>query len=378
MWSLFALTCTVWLTALTSLPSHGAYNIARDYSGSSFFSDWDFYGTYDNLTNGDVIYLDQADAMSQKLAYVTSQGTAIIKVDNTTDVPYNIKRNSVRISSKDGYPVGSLWIIDAIHMPYGCSVWPSVWTSGYPWPKNGEIDIIEGVNLMTNNQMAIHTASGCTKSNVSTQTGTTGVTDCSQSAGCTVSETKANSYGSSFAQSGGGVFAAQFDATGIYIWFWSRANVPAAITQSTSSSSIDISTWGNPSAAYAASSCNIGQYFGVQNLIVDITLCGDWAGNAAVYNATCSNTGSTGQCTADNVFGAGNPRYDNAYFEFNYIRGYTLDGVSLSSSSSSTASSTAGAKSTSSSSSAEWSRRVSDLVLYTSTALVLTVSFYIA
>jgi len=28
----------------------------------------------------------------------------------------------VRISSKDGYPVGSLWIIDAIHMPYGCSV----------------------------------------------------------------------------------------------------------------------------------------------------------------------------------------------------------------------------------------------------------------
>jgi hypothetical protein len=55
-----------------------------------------------------------------------------------------------------------------------------------------------------------------------------------------------------------------------------RPNVPAVISQATSSSSIDISTWGNPSAAYPTSSCNIGQYFGAQKLIVDITLCGDW------------------------------------------------------------------------------------------------------
>lgn len=68
---------------------------------------------------------------------------------------------------------------------------------------------------MTSNQMAIHTTQGCTKATDSTQSGTTGITDCSQSAGCTVAETQANSYGSSFAQSGGGVFAAQFDATGI-------------------------------------------------------------------------------------------------------------------------------------------------------------------
>lgn len=117
-------------------------------------------------------------------------------------------------------------------MPYGCSVslrtcvyiypelnllqvWPSVWTSGYPWPQYGEIDIIEGVNLMTNNQMAIHTTQGCTKTDPSTQTGQSGVTDCSQSAGCTVAEKQANSFGSGFAQAGGGVFATQFDATGI-------------------------------------------------------------------------------------------------------------------------------------------------------------------
>lgn len=55
-----------------------------------------------------------------------------------------------------------------------------------------------------------------------------------------------------------------------------RANVPATITQATSSSTIDISTWGNPSAAYPSSSCNIGQFFGAQKLVLDITLCGDW------------------------------------------------------------------------------------------------------
>jgi len=260
-----------------------------------------------------------------------------------------------------------------------------VWTTGSPWPEYGEIDIIEGVNLMSNNQMAIHSSPGCTKTDPPTQTGQSSGTDCSQGSGCVVDEKQANSYGSAFAQAGGGVFAAQFDSTGIYIWFWSRPNVPAVISQATSSSSIDISTWGNPSAAYPTSSCNIGQYFGAQKLIVDITLCGDWAGVPAIYNQTCSNTGPTGQCTADNVFGAGSPRYDNAYFEFNYIRGYTLPGVSLISTtavnySSPTAQSSAAASSTGSADtsnpsqpSAEWRLRAPDFILCS--ALVAFVGF---
>jgi len=211
---------------LNAVPSYAAYNLARDYSGSSFFSQWDFYGNYDNLTSGDVQYVDQADATSQNLAYVTPQGTAIIKVDNTTNVPYNIKRNSVRITSKDSYPVGSLWIIDAKHMPFGCSVWPSVWTTGSPWPEYGELDIIEGVNLMPNNQMAIHSTPGCTKTDPSTQTRQSSGTDCSQGSGCIVAEKQPNSYGNAFAQAGGGVFAAQFDISGIYMWFWSVSLPP--------------------------------------------------------------------------------------------------------------------------------------------------------
>lgn len=42
---------------------------------------------------------------------------------------------------------------------------------------------------------------------------------------------------------------------------------------------------------------------------------------------------ATGQY-GNNVIGPGSPQYDDAYFELNYIKGYTLDGVSLLSSSS--------------------------------------------
>ena len=53
-----------------------------------------------------------------------------------------------------------------------------------------------------------------------------------------------------------------------------RGKVPASVTGATSG--IDPSTFGTPSAAYPSSTCEIDKFFGAQNLIIDITLCGDW------------------------------------------------------------------------------------------------------
>lgn len=102
-------------------------------------------------------------------------------------------------------------------------MWPSFWTLGpeTTWPGSGEIDIIEGINGMENNQVAVHTPRGCLQANTTTQSGTTTNIDCSTSSGCLVRENKANSYGASFATAGGGVFALQLEATGINIWFFS-------------------------------------------------------------------------------------------------------------------------------------------------------------
>lgn len=79
---------------------------------------------------------------------------------------------------------------------------------------NAPPSIIEAINLMPNNQMALHTLPGCTKTTPPNQMGETLVTDCSASAGCTVAETQANSFQTGFAQMGGGVWATQFDVAG--------------------------------------------------------------------------------------------------------------------------------------------------------------------
>jgi hypothetical protein len=69
---------------------------------------------------------------------------------------------------------------------------------------------------MSENQMALHTRSGCMNTAPATgaQIGQSGSLNCSQDSGCTVTETKANSFGQGFNQAGGGVFATQFDASG--------------------------------------------------------------------------------------------------------------------------------------------------------------------
>jgi hypothetical protein len=93
---------------------------------------------------------------------------------------------------------------------------------------------------MIDNQISIHTTPGCTHNGSEYQFGTSGATtDCSEPSGCTVTETSPNSYGSGFAAAGGGVWATQFDVSGILyvvahvissslwltitcsIWFWS-------------------------------------------------------------------------------------------------------------------------------------------------------------
>lgn len=54
------------------------------------------------------------------LAYVDpNTNHAIIKVDNTSTVPFNQKRNTVRITTNEGYSVGSVWVADMLHIPYG-------------------------------------------------------------------------------------------------------------------------------------------------------------------------------------------------------------------------------------------------------------------
>ncbi|KZT66764.1 glycoside hydrolase family 16 protein [Daedalea quercina L-15889] len=310
-----------------------SYSLVKEYTGSSFFDDWVFYDNYDNTTSGDVEYVSQTNATSGKLAYVNSNGAAIIKVDNTTYVPYNDKRDSVRITTADYFEPGSVIIFDAAHMPYGCSIWPSFWTKGQNWPDGGEIDIMEGINGMTANQMALHTDAGCNASSSATFSGTIGETNCNSSSGCQFSEAQSNSYGEGFAAAGGGVFATLWDNTQIAIWFWTRSSVPSSVSSATSS--VDISDWGTPSANYTTGACDLSTSFAAQQLVLDITMCGTWAGVDTIYEETCTvqGTANASSCYLQNVFDSGNQTaLATAYFEINYIKAFNANGTILTSS----------------------------------------------
>ncbi|KAJ2967308.1 hypothetical protein NUW54_g13539 [Trametes sanguinea] len=78
-----------------------------------------------------------------------------------------------------------------------------------------------------------------------------------------------------------GVWATQFDVSGINIWFWTRKSVPDSVTNA--KDTIDTSSWGTPSAAWPASSCDIPKFFDAQQLVIDITLCGDWAVSSSSF-----------------------------------------------------------------------------------------------
>ncbi|KAH8829483.1 glycoside hydrolase family 16 protein [Flagelloscypha sp. PMI_526] len=275
------------------------YNLVKDYSGKTFFDDWNFYNNYDNLTNGDAMCVAISSCTdsrfnhyslsfvgrdNQNLAYVdSSTGRAIMKVDNTTNVVYNDKRNTHLITW------GSVFVADFYHVPYGCSVWPAWWSQASNWPTGGEIDTFEGVNMVTSNQMALHTTQGCTQVNPVQSSTLVNSTDCNY-------QSNSNEGCVPLLRPGGGVFVTEFAESGI-------------------------SSFGTPVANWPNGGCSIDKFFASQYLIFDISLCGGdnpttLPGRPNVFAETCS-----GNCYTDYVVGSGS-NYSTAYFDVASVRVY--------------------------------------------------------
>ena len=105
----------------------------------------------DPTNYGFIHYADEATATasSNPLYYVNSAGNVVVKVDNVTSDPNpgqysTFGRNTVMVISDDPIASGTLVVMDATHLPYGCSVWPSFWTldTDVGTDEQGEIDIV--------------------------------------------------------------------------------------------------------------------------------------------------------------------------------------------------------------------------------------------
>jgi hypothetical protein len=230
-----------------------------------------------------------------------------MQVDNTNWLAEGTNRNSVRITSNTPFKKGQILILDAAHMPYGCGTWPAFWTVGNNWPYGGEIDIVEGVNNNQKNQMTLHTAPGCSIS-PGNMAGTILQNSCdafyNYNTGCGVQDWSTLSYGAGFNQAGGGVFATLWNDDGISIWFFSRNNIPADITHKNPAPS----DWGKPRAFFSSDDCSMGQFFGDQTIVFDMSLCGDWG------NAVYQSDGCPGTCSQQ-VMNPGS--FNEAYWEVN-------------------------------------------------------------
>ncbi|KAJ9270158.1 CAZyme family GH16 [Paecilomyces variotii] len=316
---------TTFLPALAVLAklSTAAYTLQQDFGVSSFFDNFAFF-TGTDPTNGFVDYVDQSTAQSAGL--ISTGSSVYIGVDNT-NVASSSGRQSVRISSTATFNHG-LVILDLAHMPGGiCGTWPAFWMLGSDWPNNGEIDIIEGVNDQSNNDMTLHTSDGCSITS-SGFTGSLVTSNCyvdasgqSTNSGCQIASSSSQSFGTNFNNAGGGVYATEWTSDAISIWFFPRGSIPSDIT----SGSPDPTSWGTPDANFAGD-CDIDSHFNSLQIVFDTTFCGDWAGAVWSSDSTCSALASSCQDYVQN-----NPTaFKDAYWEINSLNVYQDSSNSIS------------------------------------------------
>jgi hypothetical protein len=137
------------------------------------------------------------------------------------------------------------------------------------------MDIIEGVNSQTSNQLTLHTNAGCSLSNPGTSyLGTLRTSNCDVNApgqavntGCSINVISSQTYGTSFNTNGGGVYAADWNSTAITIYFFPRGAGPDDI----SSDNPDPSGWKEPLAIFSGA-CDIDAHV-IDQQIVRCLLC---------------------------------------------------------------------------------------------------------
>lgn len=356
-----SLTALAVVLLLSSSVLCGNYTLREEISGTKFLDRFWFW-SYADPTHGSVDYVDQFTAVSNGLATVNSNGNFVIRADNTTVLPPGQGRRSVRLHSRRLMSDGLL-VAKVSFMPQGCATWPAFWTcTNGNWPAGGEIDIVEGANDQgPRNLASLHTLYGCHIAGGyrSDQTGFSGQADCSYQPGCSSSFTANSSYGPGFNQNGGGYFAMRRETgagdPGIGVYFWplntAASNLPAAVSaiadgqaapkyvvtnsNATGNDLAELNKWGRPSAFFAnvanssASAaalatgdgpvCQMQNFFGEHEIIINLSLCGDWAGETFGYSGCAARYNNV---SCDNFVRNYPSAFSDARWEIDYMRVY--------------------------------------------------------
>lgn len=102
-----------------------------------------------------------------------------------------------------------------------------------------------------------------------------------------------SSYGDGFNAVGGGVYAVDWTADAISIWHFPRSSIPQDIVNKAPVPS----SWGTPQAVFGGGSgiysCDVASSFANMSIVLNIDLCGQYAGTLWGVNNNCKNYSST-------------------------------------------------------------------------------------
>ncbi|KAL2889769.1 putative endo-1 3(4)-beta-glucanase [Ceratocystis lukuohia] len=309
---------TTGIPGTTGTTSTGAttYKMVQNYNMTNFFDNFQFF-TEPDPTLGYVQYVGPEIARTNGYAgYV--EDAVYLGADFATVNPEN-GRMSTRVTSKQAF-TSALIIGDIAHMPFGPGVWPAFWTFGPGWPNSGEIDIIEGVNLETENHITLHTGPGCSITTEGSDESSVPVDpNCNLNQGKTgCSQNTKAPFGPAFNELGGGVYAMDWTSKYISVYFFPRDSIPADIT----ADAPNPANWGTPVAKFnGGSGCDINSHFIDHNIIFNTDFCGEWAG--AVWTEDPELTALAATCKE--YVGANPQVYAEAYWLINSVKIYESD-----------------------------------------------------
>jgi hypothetical protein len=134
--------------------------------------------------------------------------------------------------------------------------------------------------------------------------------------GCSIESASKQSYGAGLNANGGGVYATQWNSDGINIFFFPRGAIPEDVL----TANPDPSSWGKPAARFAGA-CDVDKMFAEQQIVIDTTFCGVWAG-AVWEDSSCSKKAKTCE-----EYVRDNPEaFKEAYWDIKGLRVYQDNG----------------------------------------------------
>ncbi len=303
------------------------YQQIGNYSGFDFFDHFSFFSGPDP-TAGFVKYLDMDTANSTSLAgfVSTDQGTVAYLGADSSSIAKD-GRPSTRIESINTFNSSTLFITDVRHHPGGnCGVWSAFWLVGPQWPQNGEIDLLENINLATKNKYVLHTGTNLAVSNFSDPAiaNSTGMNmrgefsnlNCSAAAegniGCVV-EGQPGTFGKDFNANGGGIIVLEYLPQAISVWQFNRTEIPEDILNGTPSPS----SWPEKQAHFMADDGQtLESYFQSLRMVFNTDICGSWI-NKGWLDSECGHLAPTCKDYAQNA-----TAFKDAYWLINGVQVY--------------------------------------------------------